>query len=162
MIQFCKASGLSEKSVKKLFEDLPEDIKRDLVGFWSEILESNLFYGVPLEFHQMCYELGQYKIAQDQVKTINMSAKKMVNSDTFVETWRAMMESNYLKKAQPHKGAYRMHMNEILVNVTAYLEKWADEYVPAHKKEVQQYFYDDLRKRHQKSHDKFLKSMKTK
>lgn len=73
MIQFCKASGLSEKSVKKLFEDLPEDIKRDLVGFWSEILESNLFYGVPLEFHQMCYELGQYKIAQDQV---NISAKK--------------------------------------------------------------------------------------
>lgn len=44
------------------------------------------------------------------------------------------MESNYLKKAQPHKGAYRMHMNEILVNVTAYLEKWADEYVPAYKK----------------------------
>lgn len=161
VIKFCEATGLSEKSVRRLIEDLPEDIKRDLVGFWSNVLESNLFYGVPLEFHQMCYELGQYRIAQDQIKTINMAAKKMDNSDTFVETWRAMMESNYLKEAQPHEGAYHMHLNEILVNMTAYLENWADEYVPTHKKEIQEYFYDDLNKRHQKSHEEFLKTMQS-
>lgn len=160
VIKFCETTGLSEKSVRRLIEDLPEDMKRDLVGFWSGVLESNLFYGVPLEFHQMCYELGQYRIAQDQIKTINMAAKRMENSDMFVKTWRAMMEGNYLKEAKPHEGAYHMHLNEILVNVTAYLEKWADEYVPIHKKEIQQYFYDDLNERHQKSHDEFLKSMK--
>lgn len=161
VVKFCEHTGLSEKSVKRLIEDLPEDIKRDLVGFWSEVLESNLFYGIPLEFHQMCYELGQYRVAQDRIKTINIVAKKMDNSDTFVETWRAMMESNYLKEAQPHEGAYHMHLNEILVNVTAYLEKWVDEYVPAHKKEIQQYFDDDLHKKHQKSYEEFLESMKT-
>ena len=159
VIKFCEATGLSEKSVKRLIEDIPEDIKEDLVGFWSHVLESNLFYGIPLEFHQMCYELGQYRVAQDQIKAINMSAKKMDNSDTFVETWRAMMESNYLKEAQPHEGAYYMHLNEISVNMIEYLEKWADEYVPKHKREILQYFYDDLNKRHQMSHDEFLKSM---
>ena len=127
VIRFCEATGLSEKSVRRLIEDLPEDIKRDLVGFWSNVLESNLFYEVPLEFHQMCYELGQYRIAQDQIKAINMAAKKMDNSDTFVDTWRAMMESNYLKEAQPHEGSYHMHLNELLVNVTACLENWVDE-----------------------------------
>ena len=139
-------------------KDLPEDIKRDLVGFWSNVLESNLFYEVPLEFHQMCYELGQYRIAQDRIKAINMAAKKMDNSDTFVDTWRAMMESNYLKEAQPHEGSYHMHLNELLVNVTACLENWVDEYVPTHKKEIQQYFYGDLNKRLQESYDEFLKT----
>ena len=158
VIRFCEATGLSEKSVRRLIEDLPEDIKRDLVGFWSNVLESNLFYEVPLEFHQMCYELGQYRIAQDQIKAINMAAKKMDNSDTFVDTWRAMMESNYLKEAQPHEGAYHMHLNELLVNVTACLENWVDEYVPTHKKEIQQYFYGDLNKKLQESYDEFLKT----
>lgn len=161
IIRFCEATGLSEKSVGRLIEDLPEDVKRDLVGFWSSVLESNLFYGVPLEFHQMCYELGQYRIAQGQIKTINMAAKKIDNSDKFVETWRAMMGSNYLKEAQLHEGAYHMHLNEILVNVTSYLENCADEYVPAHKKEIQQYFNDDSNKRHQKSYDEFLKTMQS-
>ena len=158
VIRFCESTGLSEKSVRRLIEDLPEDIKRDLVGFWSNVLESNLFYKVPLEFRQMCYELGQYRIAQDQIKAINMAAKKMDNSDTFVDTWRAMMESNYLKEAQPHEGAYHMHLNELLVNVTACLENWVDEYVPTHKKEIQQYFYGDLNKRLQESYDEFLKT----
>ena len=71
------------------------------------------------------------------------------------------MESNYLKEAQPHEGAYHMHLNEILVNVTTYLEKWVDEYVPTHKKEIQQYFFDDLNKKHQKSHGDFLKSIQS-
>ena len=31
VIRFCEATGLSEKSVRRLIEDLPEDIKRDLV-----------------------------------------------------------------------------------------------------------------------------------
>lgn len=158
VIRFCESTGLSEKSVRRLIEDLPENIKRDLVGFWSNVLESNLFYEVPLEFHQMCYELGQYRIAQDQIKAINMAAKKMDNSDTFVDTWRAMMESNYLKEAQPHEGSYHMHLNELLVNVTACLENWVDEYVPTHKKEIQQYFYSDLNKRLQESYDEFLKT----
>ncbi|MFQ6791695.1 MAG: hypothetical protein ACLRT4_02805 [Thomasclavelia sp.] len=161
VIKFCEATGLSEKSVRRLIEDLPEDIKRDLVEFWSNVLESNLFYAVPLEFHQMCYELGQYRIAQDQIKTINMAAKKMDNSDTFVETWRAMMENDYLKEAQPHEGAYYMHLNEILVNVTTYLENLVDEYVPTHKKEIQEYFYDDLNKKLQKIHDYFLKTIQS-
>ena len=87
-----------------------------------------------------------------------MAAKKMDNSDTFVDTWRAMMESNYLKEAQPHEGAYHMHLNELLVNVTTCLENWVDEYVPTHKKEIQQYFYGDLNKRLQESYDEFLKT----
>ena len=161
VIKFCETTGLSEKSVRRLIEDLPENIKRDLVGFWSNILESNLFYGVPLEFRQMCYELGQYRIAQEKIKTINMAAKKIDNVDTFVGTWKDMMESNYLKEAQPHEGAYHMHLNEILINVTAYLEKLAEDYVPAHKKEILQFFSDDLNERHQKNHDRFLKSMKS-
>lgn len=161
VIKFCEETGLSEKSVKRLIEDLPEDIKKELVRFWSEVLESSLFYGIPLEFYQMCYELGQYRIAQDSIETINMIVKKMDDSEEFVETWRAMMESNYLNEAQPHEGAYHMHLNEILINVTEYLEKWADEYVPVHKKEIQQYFHDNLNKKFQESYDKFLESMKT-
>lgn len=161
VIKFCEITGLSEKSVRRLIEDLPENIKRDLVGFRSNVLESNLFYGIPLEFHKMCYELEQYRIAQDQIKTINMAAKKMDNSDIFVETWRAMMENQYLKEAQPHEGAYYMHLNEILVNVTKYLENWVNEYVSTHKKEIQEYFYDDLNKKQQKSLDEFLKTMQS-
>lgn len=161
VIRFCEATGLSEKSVRRLIEELPEDIKRDLVGFWSNVLESNLFYEIPLEFHQMCYELGQYRIKQDQIKTINLAAKNMDNSDMFVETWSAMMEFNYLKDAQPHEGAYYMHLNEIIANVTANLEKWVDEYVTTHKKDTLKYFYNDLNKRHQKSHDEFLKKMQS-
>lgn len=158
IIRFCETTGLSEKSVRRLIENLPKDIKKVLVDFWSNILESNLFYGIPLEFHQMCYELEQYRIAQDQIKTINMAAKKMDNSDTFVKTWKVMMESNYLKEAQPHEGAYHMHLNEILVNMTAYLENWADEYTIQNKKEIQQYFYDELNKKYQKSDEAFLKT----
>jgi len=158
VIEFCETTGLSEKAVRRLIEDLPEDIKRDLVDFWSSLLESKLFYEVPLEFHQMCYELGQYRIAQDKIKTINITAKKLENSDTFVEVWRTMMESNYQKEAQPHQGAYYMQLNKILVNMTAYLENWADEYVPIYKKEIRQYFEDDLNKRLQKCFDEFLKS----
>lgn len=109
----------------------------------------------------MCYELGQYRIAQEKMNTINMAAKKIDNVDTFVGTWKDMMESNYLKEAQPHEGAYHMHLNEILINVTAYLEKLAEDYIPAHKKEILQYFSDDLNERHQKNHDRFLKSMKS-
>ena len=103
----------------------------------------------------MCYELGQYRIAQDQVKAINLAAKKMDNSDTFVDTWRAMMESNYLKEAQPHEGPTICILNELLVNVTACLEIGWMNYVPTHKKELQQYFDDDLNKRLQKSYDEF-------
>ena len=32
------------------------------------------------------------------------------------------------------------------------------EYVPTHKKEIQQYFYGDLNKRLQESYDEFLKT----
>ena len=119
------------------------------MAFWSNVLESNLFYGLPLEFHQMCYELGQYRIAQDQIATINMTAKEMDNSDLFIETWKAMMESNYQKEAQPHEGAYHMHLNEILVNVTVYLEEWANKYVPMHREEIVQFFSDNLHKKFQ-------------
>lgn len=159
VISFCKATGLSEKSVKRLIEEIPEDIKSELIFFWSAVMESNMFYGLPLEFHQMCYELGQYRIAQDNIKTINTAAKEMDNADSFTEVWRTMMENNYLKEAQPHEGAYHMHLNEILVNLTAYLEKWADKYVPLHREEIQQYLYKCLQKEHQVSHDKFLKFM---
>lgn len=51
-----------------------------------------------------------------------------------------------------------MHLNELLVNVTACLENWVDEYVPTHKKEIQQYFYSDLNNRLQESYDEFLKT----
>ena len=51
VIRFCEATGLSEKSVRRLIEDLPEDIKRDLVGFWSNVLESNLFYRKSFHHH---------------------------------------------------------------------------------------------------------------
>ncbi len=159
VISFCKATGLSEKSVKRLIEEIPEDMKSELISFWSEVLESNLFYGLPLEFHQMCYELGQYRMAQDKIKAINTAAKEIDNADTFIEVWKTVMENNYLKEAQPHEGAYHMHLNEILVNLTAYLEKWADEYVPLHREEIQQHLYKYLQKEHQDIHDKFLKLM---
>ena len=45
VIRFCEATGLSEKSVRRLIEDLPEDIKRDLVGFWSNVLETSVYKG---------------------------------------------------------------------------------------------------------------------
>jgi len=160
IIRFCETTGLSEKAVKRLIEDFPEDIKRDLAWFWSKVLESNLFYRVPLEFHEMCYELGQYRIRQDQIKGINMAAERIDNSDAFVKTWRVMMDSNYQKEAQTHKGAYYMHLNEILMYVTENLENWADEYVPVHKKEILQYIHDDLSKRCQMSYDEILESMK--
>ena len=54
-----------------------------------------------------------------------------------------------------------MRLNELLVNVTACLENWVDEYVPTHKKEIQQYFYGDLNKRLQESYDEFLKTTRS-
>ena len=78
-----------------------------------------------------------------------MTAKEMDNSDLFIETWKAMMESNYQKEAQPHEGAYHMHLNEILVNVTVYLEEWANKYVPMHREEIVQFFFDNLHKKFQ-------------
>lgn len=153
---FCKCTGLSEKAVRRLIEELPSDIKVDLIKFWSDVLDSNVFYGIPLEFHQMCYELGQYQAAQNQIQMINKASKQMDNSDTFVETWRAMMEENYLKEAEPHNGAYHMHLNEILVNFTSYLEMWAEEYTEQHRNVVDDFFFKKLEEKHQESRNRYM------
>lgn len=42
-----------------------------------------------------------------------------------------------------------MHLNEILVNVTVYLEEWANKYVPMHREEIVQFFFDNLHKKFQ-------------
>ena len=156
---FCECTGLSEKAVKRLIEDIPLDIKKDLIGFWSNVLDSNVFYGIPMEFHQMCYELGQYQTAQNMIRKIKAVSREIDNADTFVETWQSMMEDNYLKEAQPHEGAYHMHLNEILVNLTEYLEKWAEEYTERNRREIDDFFFDKLHEKHQKSHDEFLQHM---
>ena len=43
-------------------------------------------------------------------------------------------------------------------NAKKLIGKLLDEYVPTHKKEIQQYFYGDLNKRLQESYDEFLKT----
>ncbi len=159
VVDFCNATGLSEKSVKRLIEDLPQDIKKELVDFWSNVLESNVFYGVPLEYHQMCYELGQYQAALRQIDKITEASNKIEDGTTFAETWRTMMTENYLKEAEPHKGAYYLHLNEIIENIKAYLDLWSDEYISKKKQDIDMVFFEELERRHQKSHDEFMKKM---
>lgn len=154
---FCESSGLSEKAVQRLIEDLPIEEKSDLVGFWSKVLESNVFYGVPIEFRQMCYELGAYQTALNMIQKTNFAAKQMDASDNYVEAIRTMMEGNYQKEAQSHEGAYHMHLNEILVNISEHLELWAKEYISSHNESIVEVFFSDLDKRHRKSHDEFMK-----
>ena len=96
-----------EKAVKRLIEGLPENIKRDLVAFWSNVLESNLFYGLPLEFHQMCYELGQYRIAQDQIATINMTAKEMDNYENHQDKLE-YIKDNVFYQFIPNSSAWKV------------------------------------------------------
>ena len=88
IIRFCETTGLSEKAVKRLIEDLPEDIKRDLAWFWSKVLESNLFYRVPLEFHEMCYELGQYRIRILQYIHDDLNKQRQKSYDEILESMR--------------------------------------------------------------------------
>lgn len=152
--QFCKCTGLSEKAVKRMIEELPEDIKLDLMDFWSNMLDSNIFYALPMEYHQMCYELGQYCTAQNQIKMINKVSKELDDSEIFVETWRSMMEENYLKEAEPHAGTYYMHLNSIISNLTEYLEMAAEEYVIKNKKDVNDFF---VKKLHEKMSNSRMK-----
>jgi hypothetical protein len=156
---FCEITGLSEKAVKRLIEDLPDEAKVELTQWWSEVLESNLFYGLPIEWHRMCYELGQYCTAQNQMKKINATSKKMDASDTFVETWRSMMEENYLKEAEPHAGAYFLHLNNIIRNMTEFLETGAEEYAAKNKQAVDKFFIKKLHERMDASYNHFLQHM---
>lgn len=156
---FCESTGLSEKAVKRLIEEMPEDIKGKLAEFWSNVLESNIFYCIPLEYQQMCYELGQYQTALKKIGDIKKASCIMKDATTFTETWRIMMEENYLKEAEPHKGAYYMHFNEILDNVKIYLDIWSDEYTTKRRRDIDAEFFDALERKHQKAHEEFLKRM---
>lgn len=156
---FCESTGLSEKSVKRLIEEMPEDIKEELTEFWSNVLESNIFYFLPMEYHQMCYELGQYQTALKKIGNINKAAHLMNDATSFTETWRAMMEENYLKEAEPHKGSYYMHLNEILDNIKIYLDIWSNEFITKKRKDIDAEFFEALERKHQRSHDEFMKKM---
>lgn len=156
---FCETTGLSEKSVKRLIEEIPDDIKEELMEFWSNVLESNIFYCLPLEYHQMCYELGQYQTALKKIGDINKAARVMSDGTSFTETWRAMMEENYLKEAEPHKGSYYMHLNEIIDNVKIYLDIWSDKFTTKRRRDVDSEFFDALERKHQKAHDEFMKKI---
>lgn len=159
VIEFCESTGLSEKSVKRLIEDMPKDIKREMTEFWSNVLESNIFYNLPLEYHQMCYELGQYQTALKKISNIDKASQTINDSTSFAETWRTMMTDNYLKEAEPHKGSYFMHLNEILDNVKVYLDIWSDEYTTKRRRDIDAEFFAELERKHQKSHEEFMKRM---
>ncbi|MDD3795250.1 MAG: hypothetical protein PHE06_04635 [Lachnospiraceae bacterium] len=141
---FCEATGLSEKATRRMIEELPDDIKTDLMGFWSDMLDNNIFYMLPLEYHKMCNELGQYYAAQNKIDEINKASREMSDSDVFVSTWRTMMEENYLKEAEPHAGAYYLHKNNILSNMTEYLEVLAQKYIKINQKVIDDYFIEKL------------------
>ncbi|MDD4371141.1 MAG: hypothetical protein PHD56_08730 [Anaerostipes sp.] len=149
---FCEITGLSEKATKRLIEELPDDIKANLMGFWSNMLDSNMFYMLPLEHHKMCYELGQYYAAQNKIDEINKASREMSNSDAFVSIWRTMMEENYLKEAKPHAGAYYLHMNNILNNMSEYLETFAKKYVKSNQSVIDDYFFNKLHEKVGKNH----------
>ncbi|MDD3747641.1 MAG: hypothetical protein PHD70_14360 [Anaerostipes sp.] len=147
---FCEVTGLSEKATKRMIEELPSDIKADLMGFWSDMLDSNIFYELPYEYHKMCYELGQYYTAHNRIDEINKASREMSDSEVFVSTWRTMMEDNYLKEAEPHAGAYYLHMNNILNNMTEYLELFAKKYIETNQREIDGYFFEKLHEKMEK------------
>jgi hypothetical protein len=142
--RFCESTGLSEKAVKRLIEELPEEAKAELTQWWSEVLESNLFYGLPMEWHSMCYELGQYYSAQNRISSIHKVADMMDSSDTYVATMKAMMTENYKKEAKPHATAYLYHRSSVIENLTMFLEKSAEEYAVRKKKDIDAYFSKQL------------------
>lgn len=145
--RFCESTGLSEKAVKRLIEELPEEEKAELTQWWSEVLESNLFYGLPMEWHSMCFELGQYYSAQNQISSIHKAAEKMDSSEIFVATLKAMMTENYEKEAKPHATAYFYHRSSVIDNLTKFLEESAEAYAVRKKKEIDAYFSRQLHKK---------------
>ena len=153
--RFCECTGLSEKAVKRLIEELPEAPKKDLMQFWSEILDTNAFYGLPLEWRQMCIELGQYYAAQNQIKKINKASQIIDDANVFAETWRSMMEENYLKEAEPHAGAYYIHLSSIIANMTEFLEKSAEAYAIRNKLDIDGFFFQKMRQKFDADHKKF-------
>lgn len=150
--RFCESTGLSEKAVKRFVEELPEEAKNDLTQWWSEVLESNLFYGLPMEWHSMCYELGQYYSAQNQISSIHKAAEKMDSSDVFVATLKTMMTENYEKEAKPHATAYFYHRSSIIDNLTQFLEESAEAYAVRKKKSIDAYFSWQLHKKLEADH----------
>ena len=159
VIDFCESTYLSEKAVKRLIEEIPEDIKIEMTEFWSNVIESNIFYKLPLEYRKMCSELGQYQTAIKQIGDIDKASQSINDSTSFVEIWRTMMTDNYLKEAEPHKGAYFMHLNEILDNVKIYLDIWSNEYITKRKRDIEAEFTDALERKHRKSKEEFMKKM---
>jgi hypothetical protein len=137
---FCEITGLSEKAVKRLIDDLPDEAKAELTQWWSEVLESNLFYGLPMEWHGMCYELGQYYTAQNEISRIHKAAELMDSSDKYVATLETMMTENYLNEAKPHETAYFYHLSSITANMTEFLEQSAEAYAVRNKQRIDAYF----------------------
>lgn len=142
--RFCESTGLSEKAVKRLIEDLHEDAKAELTQWWSEVLESGLFYGLPIEWHRMCYELGKYYTAQDKIASIHRTAEMMDSSDKYVATLEAMMTENYKNEAGPHEAAYFYHLSNIIDNMTEFLKQSAEEYTVQNKKRIEACFSRQL------------------
>lgn len=141
---FCERTGLSETAVKRLIEDLPDEVKTELTQWWSEVLESNLFYGLPMEWHSMCNELGQYYAAQNKISSIHKIGEMMDSSDKFVATLETMMTENYMNEAKPHETAYFYHLSNITTNMTEFLEQSAEAYAIRNKQRIDAYFSSKL------------------
>ena len=128
------------------------EAKVELTQWWSEVLESNLFYGLPMEWHRMCYELGQYYTAQNKISSIYKAAKMMDSSDKYVETLKALMTENYIKEAEPHETAYFYHLSSITANMTEFLEQSAEAYAVRNKQGIDAYFSRQLHEKLEAGH----------
>ena len=158
---FCECTGLSEAAVKQLIDDLgEEDVKIEVMEFWSRLLECGAFLDMPLHFHRMCTELGQYYTADKKQKWFKKLPEKIECEDKFVHTLLGMMKEEYLKEAEPHKGAYFFHLNEIVTNLSECLEFWAEEYVIENKEMMEQLFFDNLEKKRKVNTANFREKMK--
>lgn len=142
--RFCESTGLSEKAVKRLIEDLPEDAKANLTQWWSEVLESALFYGLPIGWHEMCFALGQYYKSQNVISSIHKATESMDSSDKYTATFGAMMTDNYTKEAKIHEASYFYHLNSITTNMAEFLEKSAETYAIHNKQRIDAFFSKQL------------------
>ena len=162
VIDFCEATGLTEKSVKRLIEGLPVESKEVLIDFWSYVLDSQLFYILPYEFRHMCYDLGFVRISDEKVKFYNSIDAKINNSDDFTNVLNSMMIEEYQKFTQPHTGSYYMHLYKMTYNFSEFLENWAKDYVPKHQEEIINFLYACLEREHEEKKSEFLSSMSDK
>lgn len=113
---FCEATGLSEKAARKLLEGIPQDNAQKLITLWSEIIESNLFYFLPLLYDEAVNQLTYCHVLESRKNIYEQLNKDSLDSNDYRsldKTFNDMMINEFNNKNNMHLGAYYYKLSEI-------------------------------------------------